>query len=108
MLRDQKNELRGVAMAPDSAPEVSAHHDELLTQHLRNFLGAIEPAALTLLRERLTWVEVAGGQTLMEQGAAGDSMYLSISGRLRAYVADDEGVCRAWCARWAVARSSAR
>ena len=81
-------------MLRDSAPEVSAHHDELLTQHLRNFLGAIEPAALELLRKRLTWVEVAGGQTLMEQGAAGDSMYLSISGRLRAYVADDEGVPR--------------
>ena len=63
-------------------------------QHLRSFLGVIEPAAMTLLQERLTWVEVAGGQTLMEQGAAGDSMYLSISGRLRAYVADDEGVPR--------------
>jgi len=81
-------------MSPDSAPEVSAHHDELLTQHLQNFLGTIEPAAMDLLRERLTWVEVAGGQTLMEQGAAGDSMYLSISGRLRAYVADDEGTPR--------------
>ena len=73
---------------------MSAHHDELLTQHLHNFLGVIEPAAMTLLRERLTWVEIAGGQTLMEQGASGDSMYLSISGRLRAYVADDEGVPR--------------
>ena len=81
-------------MSTESAPEVLEHHDALLTQHLHSFLGDIEPAALALLRRRLTWVEVAGGQTLMEQGAAGDSMYLSISGRLRAYVNDDEGVPR--------------
>ena len=81
-------------MAADSAPAVPEHHDTLLTQHLRSFLGDIEPAAMALLRERLTWVEIAGGQTLMEQGAPGDSMYLSISGRLRAYVRDEEGVPR--------------
>ena len=81
-------------MPPDSAPEAHLHHDALLTQHLRAFLGDIEPAAIALLRERLTWVEVAGGQTLMEQGAPGDSMFLSISGRLRAYVKDEEGVPR--------------
>ena len=81
-------------MPPDSAPLVPDHHDALLTQHLHDFLGDIEPAALTLLRERLTWVTVAGGQTLMEQGAPGDSMYLSISGRLRAYVNDEDGVPR--------------
>ena len=81
-------------MPPDSAPEVPEHHDALLTRHLRTFLGDIEPAALTLLRERLAWVEVSGGQTLIEQGAPGDSMYLSISGRLRAYVRDEEGVPR--------------
>ena len=75
----------------DAVPQ---HHDALLTQHLQTFLGDIEPAALALLRERLTWVEVAGGQTLMEQGEPGDSMYLSISGRLRAYVKDEEGVPR--------------
>jgi NTE family protein len=70
------------------------HHDAQLTQYLRDYLGELEPAALSLLRERLTWVEVAGGQTLMQQGAAGDSIYLSISGRLRAYVNDEEGVPR--------------
>ena len=81
-------------MPTDSAPRVPEHHDALLTQHLHDFLGDIEPAALTLLRERLTWVAVAGGQTLMEQGEPGDSMYLSISGRLRAYVNDEDGVPR--------------
>ena len=81
-------------MPPDSAPAAHEHHDALLTQHLHTFLGDIEPAALALLRQRLSWVEIAGGQTLMEQGAPGDSMYLSISGRLRAYVNDEDGVPR--------------
>ena len=84
-------------MPPDPAPAPNAHpdhQDALLTQHLRAYLGDIEPAALALLRQRLTWVEIAGGQTLMAQGEPGDSMYLSISGRLRAYVNDEEGVPR--------------
>lgn len=49
---------------------------------------------LALLREQLEWVEVVGGQTLMEQGELGDSLYLSVSGRLRAYVKQDDGTQR--------------
>jgi len=33
-------------MAADAAPAIHEHHDTLLTQHLRSFLGAIEPAAM--------------------------------------------------------------
>ena len=65
--------------------------DGLLEQHLRAFLGPVDDAALTSLREQLEWVEVAAGQTLMAQGEPGDAMYLSISGRLRAYVRDEDG-----------------
>ncbi len=65
--------------------------DELLERHLRAHLGDIGPTALALLREQLEWVEVAAGQTLMAQGDPGDSMYLSVSGRLRAYVRNDDG-----------------
>lgn len=68
------------------------YQDERLAQHLRAFLGEIDPAAMELLRRHLEWVEIAAGETLMTQGDAGDSMYLSISGRLRAYVVDDDGV----------------
>jgi NTE family protein len=39
-------------------------------------------------------VEIAAGQTLMSQGDPGDSMYLSIIGRLRAYIRDEDGVQR--------------
>ena len=76
------------------APTQHAHHDQLLTQHLQRFFGDLEPEVLALLRAQLEWVEVVGGQTLMEQGEAGDSMYLSVSGRLRAYVKQDDGTQR--------------
>ncbi len=64
------------------------HQDELLTQHLRTHLGAVDDTTLAWLRQHLQWVEVASGEALMQQGDAGDSMYLAISGRLRAYVRD--------------------
>ncbi len=70
------------------------HQNELLQRHLRNFLGELEPEALRLLYDKLEWVEIAGGQTLMAQGEPGDSMYLSVSGRLRAYVRDEDGAER--------------
>ena len=70
----RREDERGGSLAADAAPAIQEHHDTLLTQHLRSFLGDIEPAAMALLRERLTWVEIAGGQTMMEQGAPGDSM----------------------------------
>ena len=70
------------------------YQDDLLDQHLRALLGEIEPAALALLHRHLEWVTLAGGQTLMAQGEPGDSMYLMISGRVRAYVRGDDGVER--------------
>jgi NTE family protein len=69
-------------------------HEEqgaLLQQLLRNFLGPVEQEAMAALTAQLEWVEVAAGHTLMAQGDAGDSMYLSVSGRLRAYVRDEDG-----------------
>ena len=58
-------------MSADSAPEVPEHHDALLTQHLRTFLGDIEPAALDLLRASPgRGSRSPGGQTLMDAGRA--------------------------------------
>ncbi len=67
------------------------YQDELVARHLRAFLGDVEPSVLEDLRGRLEWVEIAGGETLMSEGEAGDSMYWAISGRLRAYVLSDDG-----------------
>ena len=68
--------------------------DELLDHHLKTYLPNVEPEALNVMRERLEWVEVSGGQTLMTQGEVGDAMYLVLSGRLRAYVSDEDGLPR--------------
>ncbi len=68
------------------------YQDELLARHLRQHLDDLDPATIELLRERLQWIEVAAGETLMTQGEPGDAMYMSVSGRLRAYVNDDDGV----------------
>lgn len=65
------------------------YHDRLLGELLAQAFGELDAATLDLLREQLSWVEVAGGQALMQQGEPGDSMYLSVSGRLRAYVSQD-------------------
>jgi NTE family protein len=70
------------------------YQDHLLAQHLHAVLGDIDPAAMDLLKSRLEWMEVPAGQTLMAQGEPGDSVYLSISGRLRAYVRGDDGTDR--------------
>ncbi len=69
----------------------TATQNQLLTEHLRSFLQGIEPEALELLRAHLEWVEVPGGSTLMAQGEPGESMYLTVSGRLRAYVRGENG-----------------
>ena len=43
------------------------------------------------MHQHLQWLELAGGEVLMEQGAPGDSAYLCVSGRLRVYVRNDDG-----------------
>ena len=63
----------------------------MLSRSLQSLFGDIEPAALAMLKQELEWFELPGGQTLMTQGEHGDSMYISVSGRLRAYVDDGDG-----------------
>ena len=74
--------------------ETSSYHEELLTELLARVFGDLDAAAMSLLREHLRWVAIAGGQTLMAEGEPGDSMYISVSGRLRAYVRQDDGTQR--------------
>lgn len=74
-----------------SAHSPAHYQDRLLDQHLGALLGGLEPEAMALLRRELQWVELAAGETLMTQGEPGDCMYMAISGRLRAYVRDDDG-----------------
>jgi NTE family protein len=75
----------------DSTAAHQSFHDALLSRHLQAIFGNLEPEALTHLHRHLRWVEIAGGDTLMEQGEQGDSMYLIVSGRLRAYARTTDG-----------------
>ena len=81
-------------LPPPSSHGPADFQDRLLDRQLHALFGGLDADALALLRGQLQWVEVAAGQTLMTQGEAGDCVYLSISGRLRAYVRDDDGVER--------------
>ena len=70
------------------------HRELLLAEQLERLLGDTAPVALEYLREHVQWVELAGGDVLMEQGQPGDSGYLMLSGRLRIYMRDERGTER--------------
>lgn len=91
----RRGRCRPAARRPDTPPMSLRHQEDLLDRHLSELLGDIEPAARELLHRHLQWVTVSGGQVLLSQGEAGDSMYLVISGRLRAYQRLDDGSERA-------------
>lgn len=75
--------------------KVLPYQDELLSRQLAAFLGDTDAAAVALLRAHLEWIDIGSGETLMEQGEPGESMFLVISGRLRAYIRDENGQERA-------------
>jgi len=79
-------------MAAESAR--APHRDALLAQHLSALFGDLGAAAVDFLRQHLCWVELPAGEVLIEQGAPGESAYLSVSGRLRVYMAGDDGAPR--------------
>jgi len=76
-------------MNMSTAAPPQQHQEALLDKSLLALFGELEPAARSLLREQLEWVHIPGGQLLIAQGEPGDSMYIVISGRLRAYIRDD-------------------
>jgi len=75
---------------PTAIPLRPQHQEELLLKHLRAFLDILDEDALQRVRQRLRWVEVPGGETLMRQGEPGDALYLLVSGRLRVYIEENE------------------
>ncbi len=71
---------------PAAAAPRQPYHEELLYRLLNDCFGNIDDDTLAHLWPRLSWVELAGGEALMQQGEPGDAMYLLVSGRLRAYL----------------------
>jgi NTE family protein len=65
-------------------PESSDFHEQILQDTLREVFGDIEQEVIDRVRPRMTTVGLMGGQVLMRQGDPPDSIYLVLSGRLRA------------------------
>ena len=76
-------------IAPAMHP--TSRQDDLLIRLLRDYLGPLDDAALDVLRQQLQWVELHAGEVLMTQGEPGDALYISVSGRLRAYIRHANG-----------------
>lgn len=66
-------------------------HLQQFVETLHTIFGEFNEEFLNVLEPLLEWVEVAGGETLFEQGDHGDTLYFVQSGRLRAYAANDDG-----------------
>jgi NTE family protein len=75
-------------------PPSHPHRAALLIEQLHALFPDIGDATHAFLLQHLQWVEIAAGETLIRQGETGDSAYLTISGRLRVYVADEDGASR--------------
>ena len=80
-------------MAGSAADE--PHRQALLARYLSSLFGGLGPETIAFLRRHVQWAEIGAGEVLMEQGAPGDSAYLSISGRFRVYMAGEDGTQRA-------------
>lgn len=69
------------------APETSLH-EQLLNSTLQEIFGEIDPELMARIRPRMGTVNLPGGEVLMRQGDPSDSIYLVLSGRLRASLMD--------------------
>jgi NTE family protein len=64
---------------------------QLLAQCLRANFGDAGPDTLAVLRDNMQWQPLHAGEVLMRQGDPGDAVYLTLSGRLRVYLTDEQG-----------------
>lgn len=58
---------------------------------LVDLFGPLEGQTLAWLREELEWIQLGHGDVLFHQGDSGDALFLVVSGRLRATVAQPDG-----------------
>ena len=75
----------------------AAHHRirrTKIAKHISGMFGAIDQAVLRELEERVTWVQLRGGDELFHQGDPADGAYIVALGRLRVAVTDPSGTER--------------
>ena len=66
-------------------------HKEMLIDGLKHIFGEFSQDMLQRVLPQVEWIELAGGDTLFRQGESDTSLYIVISGRLRAFRGDDHG-----------------
>ena len=76
-------------MSPESS--IHSHQRETLTAGLRRIFGRVDDGFVDAALPLLQWRELAGGETLMREGDPADGVSFVISGRLRAFVTNDDG-----------------
>ena len=89
LIRFTQNRLTGRQAVASIQP--ATLHEQLLTSTLQEVFGDIDAESLARIRPRMTTVHLPGGEVLMQQGDPSDSIYLVLSGRLRASICDAEG-----------------
>lgn len=75
-------------MTTDDTP---ALHAQLLASTLKDIFGPVDATAMAQIRPRMTTHEIPSGTVLMRQGDPSDSIYIVLSGRLRATLQRDNG-----------------
>lgn len=81
----------GAADGTAAAPKAASPHEQQLRAQLRALLGDLPPEAVERLAQAMQRVDLPADAVLMRQDDPGDSMYLVVSGRLRAWQRDEQG-----------------
>jgi NTE family protein len=77
-------------MRVTTEPLANSYQKEQLLTNLYRIFGEFDTTMLNLLESMLEWVEISGGEVLFRQHDPADSLYFVISGRLQAYITDDQ------------------
>ncbi len=78
----------GEPLMDQAATPLPEFQTQLLKEGLRGIFGEMNDEVLAALMPRLEWVEVAGGEVVVQQGGTDRDLYIVICGRLRAYGGD--------------------
>ncbi len=69
-------------MERTSHPNDNAFHNKLLKENLKKIFGEFDEKILNEIEHQLIWIEIQGGDLLMQEGDDGDGLYFVLSGRL--------------------------
>lgn len=68
------------------ASDQNIFHRELLKKALMRLFGTLDEDQFNVIEPYFQWIQLPGGEILMQEGDVGDSSYILITGRLRAVI----------------------